>query len=66
MKILTITEAAAGRVMKRALWAALIVAGLAFTFTGAVLTPTPNGLGVWGFLIAVAGLVGASREGPFR
>ena len=62
MKILTITEAAAGRVMKRALWAALIVLGLALTFTGAVLTPTLNGLGVWGFLMSVAGLVGASRE----
>ena len=66
MKILTITEAAAGRVMKRALWAALIVLGLALTFAGAVLTPTLNGLGVWGFLIAAAGLVGASREDPFR
>ena len=48
------------------LWVPLIVLGLALTFTGAVLTPTLNGLGVWGFLIAAAGLVGASREDPFR
>ena len=48
------------------LWLPLIILGLALTFTGAVLTPTLNGLGVWGFLIAVAGLVGASREDPFR
>ena len=47
-------------------WLPLIVLGLALTFTGAVLTPTLNGLGVWGFLIAVTGLVGASREDPFR
>lgn len=47
-------------------WLPLIVLGLALTFTGAVLTPTLNGLGMWGFLIAAAGLVGASREDPFR
>ena len=45
------------------LWVPLIVLGLALTFAGAVLTPTLNGLGVWGFLIAVAGLVGADRCG---
>ena len=44
------------------LWVPLIVLGLALTFTGAVLTPTLNGLGVWGFLMSVVGLVGASRE----
>ena len=43
-------------------WVPLIVLGLALTFTGAVLTPTLNGLGVWGFLMSVTGLVGASRE----
>lgn len=43
-------------------WVPLIVLGLALTFTGAVLTPTLNGLGVWGFLMSVVGLVGASRE----
>lgn len=43
-------------------WGPLIVLGLALTFTGAVLTPTLNGLGVWGFLMSVVGLVGASRE----
>ena len=48
------------------LWVPLIILGLALTFTGAVLTPTLNGLGVWGFLIAATGLVGASREDPFR
>ena len=48
------------------LWLPLIVLGLALTFTGAALTPTLNGLGVWGFLIAVAGLCGASREDPHR
>ena len=42
-------------------WLPLIILGLALTFTGAVLTPTLNGLGMWGLLIAVAGLVGASR-----
>ena len=47
-------------------WLPLIVLGLALTFTGAVLTPTLNGLAVWGFLIAAAGLCGASREDPFR
>ena len=61
---------AAGRVVKARriirFWVPLIVLGLALTFTGAVLTPTLNGLGVWGFLIAVAGLCGASREDPFR
>lgn len=61
---------AAGRVVKARriirLWVPLIVLGLAFTFTGAVLTPTLNGLGVWGFLMSVVGLVGASREDPFR
>ena len=46
-------------------WVPLIILGLALTFAGAVLTPTLNGLGVWGFLIAAAGLVGASREGPY-
>ena len=48
------------------LWLPLIILGLALTFTGAALTPTLNGLGVWGFLIAAAGLAGASREDPFR
>ena len=47
-------------------WLPLIILGLALTFTGAVLTPTLNGLGMWGFLIAAAGLVGASREEPYR
>ena len=47
------------------LWVPLIILGLALTFTGAVLTPTLNGLGMWGFLIAVAGLCGASREEPY-
>ena len=56
---------AAGHSMTR-VWVPLIILGLALTFTGAVLTSTLNGLGVWGFLIAVAGLVGASREDPFR
>lgn len=50
----------------RRLWLALIVAGLAFTFTGATLTPTLNGLGLWGFLMSAVGLVGASREDPSR
>ena len=48
------------------IWVPLIILGLALTFTGAVLTPTLNGLGVWGFLIATTGLVGASREDPHR
>ena len=47
-------------------WLPLIILGLALTVTGAVLTPTLNGLGMWGFLIAAAGLVGASREDPHR
>ena len=51
---------------RKYVWVPLIILGLALTFTGAVLTPTLNGLGMWGFLIAVAGLCGASREDPYR